>query len=174
MLLNYWMTSCAWRCLCQQQKKHYHYWSLVNYAPNYIHVPLDDACSGKVIFCPNANDKSLPHGHGYYSDLLGDSIIMTGKVIINYKLLLAMLWVTGVERKGVGRKLEVFRSYYCRLIYLDFKLLCPHLVTARIISYSHVVLHTLEPSRAASHILEKISTSLQIGINSMFDEFYLC
>ena len=33
-----------------------------------LHIPLDIACSGKTIFCPNAKDKSLPRG--YYSELL--------------------------------------------------------------------------------------------------------
>ena len=56
-----------------------------------LHIPLDDASSGKTIFCPNANDKPLRYG--YYSDLLQsrltDSIIIAGKIIIiNYHLLL--------------------------------------------------------------------------------------
>ena len=33
-----------------------------------LHIPLDDACSGKAIICPKANDKSLPRD--YYNDLL--------------------------------------------------------------------------------------------------------
>ena len=33
-----------------------------------LHILLDDACNGKAIICPKANDKSLPHG--YYNDLL--------------------------------------------------------------------------------------------------------
>ena len=49
-----------------------------------LHIPLDDACSGNTIFCPNANDKSLPHG--YYSDLLQgrltDAITAVGKIIM--------------------------------------------------------------------------------------------
>ena len=50
-----------------------------------LHVPLDDVCSGKAIYCPNAsNDKSLPHG--YYSDLLQgkltDVATTVGKIIM--------------------------------------------------------------------------------------------
>ena len=49
-----------------------------------LHIPLDVACSGKAIFCPNANDKSLPRG--YYSDLLQsrvtDTSIKAGKIVI--------------------------------------------------------------------------------------------
>ena len=49
-----------------------------------LHVSLDDACSGKTIFCPFANDKSLPHG--YYSDLvqgrLTDATTTVGKIIM--------------------------------------------------------------------------------------------
>ena len=47
-----------------------------------LHILLDDACSGKAIFCPYAHDKSLPHG--YYSDLLqiefADITTQVGKV----------------------------------------------------------------------------------------------
>jgi len=35
---------------------------------NILHITLDDMCSGNAVFCPNANDKVLPHG--YYGDLL--------------------------------------------------------------------------------------------------------
>ena len=49
-----------------------------------LHITLDDACSGKTIFCSNANDKSLPHG--YYSDLiqgrLTDATTTVGKIIM--------------------------------------------------------------------------------------------
>ena len=49
-----------------------------------LHVLLDDACSGKAIFCPYAHDKSLPCG--YYSSLLQgrltDTFIMAGKVVV--------------------------------------------------------------------------------------------
>ena len=49
-----------------------------------LHVSLDDACSGKTIFCPYNNDKPLPHG--YYSDLiqgrLTDATITVGKIIV--------------------------------------------------------------------------------------------
>ena len=48
-----------------------------------LHILLDDASSGKTIFCPNADDESLPHG--YYSDLLQgsltDATAITGKII---------------------------------------------------------------------------------------------
>ena len=46
-----------------------------------LHIPLDDASSGKTIFCPNDDDKRLPHG--YYGDLLQgeltDTTITAGK-----------------------------------------------------------------------------------------------
>ena len=49
-----------------------------------LHIPLDDACSGKAIFCPNDNDKHLPCG--YYSDLLqgglADAANTAGKVLV--------------------------------------------------------------------------------------------
>ena len=50
-----------------------------------LHIPLDDASSGKAIFCPNANDTPLPRG--YYSNLiqggLANSTVATaGKVTI--------------------------------------------------------------------------------------------
>ena len=56
-----------------------------------LHILLDDASSGKTIFCPNVNDKPLPYG--YYSDLLQsrltDSIIISGKIVVtNCHLLL--------------------------------------------------------------------------------------
>ena len=55
-----------------------------------LHIPLDDASSGKAIFCPNANDTPLPRG--YYSNLiqgtLANSTVATaGKLTItNYHL----------------------------------------------------------------------------------------
>ena len=49
-----------------------------------LHIPLDDACSGKAIFCPNDDDKPLPFG--YYSDLLQGRVVETvntaGKVVL--------------------------------------------------------------------------------------------
>ena len=56
-----------------------------------LHIPLDDACSGKTIFCPNANDKPLPRG--YYSNLLQSgltvSIATVGKIkVTNYQQIL--------------------------------------------------------------------------------------
>ena len=38
-----------------------------------LHILLDNVCSGKTIFCPNANDKSIPDG--YYGDLLQGRLI---------------------------------------------------------------------------------------------------
>ena len=47
-----------------------------------LHVSLNDACSGKAIFCPYANDKLLPCG--YYNNLLqsgiSDAITTAGKI----------------------------------------------------------------------------------------------
>ena len=48
-----------------------------------LHIPLDDACSGKAIFCPNDDDKLLLCG--YYSNLLqvelSEVITIAGKVV---------------------------------------------------------------------------------------------
>ena len=48
-----------------------------------LHIPLDDTCSGKAIFCPNNDDKLLPCG--YYSNLLQvelfEVITVAGKVV---------------------------------------------------------------------------------------------
>ena len=58
-----------------------------------LHILLDDTCSGKVIFCPNADDKPLTYG--YYSDLLQngltDTIITTGKVAVTYYCLATII-----------------------------------------------------------------------------------
>ena len=69
--------------------------------------------------------------------------------------------------------MEVFTAYYSKLTNVNFNALCPDLVAARIISHedSHVVLHTVEPSKAASYILEKISASLHGGTDAKFDKF---
>ena len=71
--------------------------------------------------------------------------------------------------------MEVFTVFYDKLIHLNFKALCPHLVTATIISYEdvHIVQHTVEPFKAASHVLEKIFASLRGGTDATFDKF-LC
>jgi len=67
----------------------------------------------------------------------------------------------------------VFDNYYERLIYLDVKALCPQLVAAKIISHedNQIVQHTVEPSKAASHVLRKIYISFRMGICDTFDEF---
>ena len=56
---------------------------------------------------------------------------------------------------------------------MDFRELCPYLLTGKIIDYkdSHIVQHMKEPSNAASHVLEKISSSLEIRIDIVFDRF---
>ena len=71
--------------------------------------------------------------------------------------------------------MEVFTAFYDKLIHLNFKALCPHLVTATIISYEdvHIVQHAVESFKAASHVLEKIFASLRGGIDAIFDKF-LC
>ena len=56
-----------------------------------LHIHLDNACNGKTIFCPNDDDKSLPHG--YYSDILQgrltDATTIAGKMMfINYHYIL--------------------------------------------------------------------------------------
>ena len=60
-----------------------------------------------------------------------------------------------------------------KLTHLDFKALAPHLVTARIITHTEnqSIEDTVESSKAACHVLGKISTSLLVGIADMFDEF---
>ena len=135
-----------------------------------LHIPLVDACSGKAIFCPNDNDKSLPCG--YYSDLLEGGLVdaanTAGKVAVTSYCLHIIVILTGVDRK-----LEVFTAYYYKLSCLNFKELCPHLVTAIIISIedSHIIQNTKEPSKAASHVLEKIYASLQGGTDAKFNGF---
>lgn len=73
----------------------------------------------------------------------------------------------------VNRKLEVFYANYYKLIHLNFKALCPHLVNAKIISdeVSRDVLLQKDPTKAASQILEKISDSLKGGMDVVFDDF---
>ena len=67
----------------------------------------------------------------------------------------------------------MFTAYYYKLTHLNFKALCPQLVTAKILSIedSHIVQHTVEPSKAASHVLEKIHATLQGGTEATFDDF---
>ena len=67
----------------------------------------------------------------------------------------------------------MFTDYYSKLIRLNFKALCPHLVTAEIISIedNQIVQNTVEPSRAASYVLEKVDSSLKIGVDDVFDRF---
>ena len=69
--------------------------------------------------------------------------------------------------------MEVFTAYYYKLTHVNFKGLCPQLVTAKIISIedSHIIQHTVEPSKAASHILEKIHATLHGGTDATFDAF---
>ena len=69
--------------------------------------------------------------------------------------------------------MKVFTDYYYKLTRLDFKALCPLLITAGIISLEdgHVVQHTVEPSKQALHVLEKISNSLKGGMDAKFDNF---
>ena len=49
-----------------------------------LHIPFDDICSGKTIFCPFAGDESL--SHDYYSDLLpvglADATTTSGKMMV--------------------------------------------------------------------------------------------
>ena len=133
-----------------------------------LHIPLGDACSGKAIFCPNDEDKDLPCG--YYSDLLqgglADTAITAGEVVVINSCLCITINLTGVDRK-----LQVFIACYSKLTCLNFKALCPELITARIISIddSHVVQHTVKPSIVASHVLGKIYASLKGGTDTKFN-----
>ena len=49
-----------------------------------LHIFLDVTCSGKAIFCPNTNDKTLLRD--YYSDLLqgrlNDTSVVVGKIMV--------------------------------------------------------------------------------------------
>ena len=74
---------------------------------------------------------------------------------------------------GIDRKLKVLTDYYYKLTHLDFKALCPLLVTARIISLEddRVIQHIVEPYKQALHVLEKISNSLKGGMDAKFDDF---
>ena len=74
---------------------------------------------------------------------------------------------------GVDRKLKVFTTYYEKLTHLDFKALGPHLVAARIISHedNQFIQQTVESSRVACHVLDKVSTSLHAGVGDTFDDF---
>ena len=133
-----------------------------------LHIPLDDACSGKAIFCPNDKDKPLLRG--YYNDLLqgglADTAITAGEVVV----INCCLYIT-INLTGVDRKLQVFIACYFKLTCLNFKALCPELISARIISVddSHVIQHTVEPSIAASHVLKKIYASLKGGTDTKFN-----
>ena len=72
-----------------------------------LHIPLNQASSGETIFCPNANDKPLPHG--YYSDLLQGRLsdATVGKSTESYHYLIAYIIITGIQKK-----LSVFTDYY--------------------------------------------------------------
>ena len=67
----------------------------------------------------------------------------------------------------------MFTAYYSRLIHLDFKRLCYQLLTAKIIDYQDIdiIQGMVERSKAASHVLGKISTSLQVGMDELFLRF---
>ena len=69
--------------------------------------------------------------------------------------------------------MRVFTAYYSRLIHLDFKRLCYQLLTAKIINYQDIdiIQGMVERSNAASHVLGKISTSLQVGMDELFHRF---
>lgn len=56
---------------------------------------------------------------------------------------------------------------------MDFKGLCSHLLTAKIIQHEDICIiqGMVEPSKAASHVLGKISTSLQVGMDELFHRF---
>ena len=83
------------------------------------------------------------------------------------------MWI--ISLIGIHKKLEVFTAYYYRLTHLNFVTLYPHLVTAKIINHadSQIIQNTAESSKVAFHVLEKILTSLQVGIGDVFDEFLL-
>ena len=74
---------------------------------------------------------------------------------------------------GVKRMLEVFTDYYGRLAHLDLRGLCPQLVTARIIKPrdNQIIQDTIDDSKVACLILDKVDTSLRAGVPQLFDRF---
>ena len=71
--------------------------------------------------------------------------------------------------------MEVFTAYYYKLALLNFKAMHPHLVTAKIINHedSRIMQETIESYKVAALVLDKVSTSLQVGVSDVFDEFLL-
>ena len=67
----------------------------------------------------------------------------------------------------------MFTAYYTRLSILDFRALCPRLITAEVISREdyQMVKRADESSKVALCILEKISTSLKVRTDDKFDKF---
>ena len=76
---------------------------------------------------------------------------------------------------GVQKKKRVFTDYYEKLTNLNFEALYSALISARILNHtdSSAVLHATDSSKAALHVLDKISVSLRTGVDNMFDEFLL-
>ena len=136
-----------------------------------LHISLDDTCSGKAIFCPNAYDKSLPQG--YYSDLLQGRLTCPTAGAGNVESYFITICI--ISFIGVDRKLEVFTAYYYKLTLLNFEALRPHLVTAKIINHeeNQIVRYTFESYKLANCVLEKIFISLGVGVSDVFDEFLL-
>ena len=75
---------------------------------------------------------------------------------------------------GVQKKKSVFTSYYERLAHLNFEALYPALRSASILSHadSSPVLQATE-IKAAIHVLNKISASLDADVDDVFDRFLL-
>ena len=67
----------------------------------------------------------------------------------------------------------MFTAYYSRLSILDFRALCPYLITAEVISREdcQIVRRADESSKVALCVLEKISTSLKVRTDVKFDKF---
>ena len=66
----------------------------------------------------------------------------------------------------------MFRTYYEKLIRLDFKRLYPNFISAGIISNEdNRKAQTEEDSKAASRVLDKIWTSLEVNTSHIFDMF---
>ena len=139
-----------------------------------LHIPFEDVCNGKTIFCPNTGDKSLRFG--YYTDLLQgrltDAYATVGKSNENYYFL--TVCIMNIIITGVQKKKSVFTSYYEKLTHLNFKALYPALISASILSQvdNSPVLQATE-IKAAIYVLNKISASLHADVDDEFDRFLL-
>ena len=70
------------------------------------------------------------------------------------------------------RKLDLFRTYYSSLAILNFKELCPHLVTAEVITYQNSqYVQQADQATGASYILDKVLRSLDANVDVVLERF---